>query len=144
MIRPLGSRSPGPYRARMASWDDVRRTALALPGAVEETGRDGLVTWRVRGRAFARERPLRTGDLAELGDAAPAGPVPAVQVPDLAAKEAVLAGDPAVCFTTGHFTGWPVVLVRLDDVPVDLLAELVSEAWACRAAARLVARHRPV
>jgi hypothetical protein len=64
-------------------------------------------------------------------------------VPDLGAKEAVLAADPAVCSTTAHFDGWPAVLVRLDDVPADLLEELIGEAWACRAPARLVAEHRP-
>ena len=54
----------------MADWDDVRRIALALPEATEEP-LHGLVSWRVRGKLFAWERPLRKTDLHALGYAAP-------------------------------------------------------------------------
>ncbi len=84
----------------MATWDDVRRLALALPEAAEGTSRDGLPGWSVRDRSFAWERPLRRGDLQALGDAAPQGPILAARVPDLGAKEALLADDGEVYFTT--------------------------------------------
>ena len=127
----------------MADRDDVRRTALALPATTEETSREGTAEWRVRGKAFARERPLRRADLAELGDAAPDGPVLALHVPDLGARAALLTDDPAVFFTTSHVDGYPVVLARLDAVAADALPERLGEAWACRAPRRLVAEHRP-
>ena len=127
----------------MAEWDDVRRTALALPATTEGTSREGHRVWRVQGRPFARERPLRRADLAELGDAAPAGPVLALHVPDLGARAALLADDPAVFLTTSHVDGYPVVLARLDEVAVPELTELIGEAWACRAPRRLAAEHRP-
>lgn len=123
---------------RVATWDDVRRLATALPG-VEERGGDA-VQWRVGDRLFVWERPLRRADLDALGDAAPDGDVLGVRVADLGVKEALLA-DSAACFTTPHFDGYPAVLVRLADVPLDELEELVTEAWLARAPARLVAEH---
>jgi hypothetical protein len=121
----------------MAGWDDVRRLALALPEAREGEHGEGLPQWRVRDKAFAWERPLRKGDLQALGDAAPDGPVLCASVPDLHAKEALLADDPAVFFTTPHFNGYPAVLVRLDEIAEPELEELLTEAWLARAPKRL-------
>jgi hypothetical protein len=122
----------------MATWDDVRRLALALPRAAEDSSH-GLAAWSVNGKSFAWERPLRRGDLQALGDAAPQGPVLATRVPDLGAKEALLATDDDWCFTTPHFDGYPAVLVRLDRIPVADLEELLVEAWLARAPKRLAA-----
>ncbi len=122
----------------MPGWDDVRILALALPEVGERTSR-GHLEWRVRDRLFVWERPLRRADLAHLGDRAPDGPPLGAWVPDLGAKEALLADDPAVFFTTPHFDGYPAVLVRLDAIELDELDELVVEAWLARAPKRLAA-----
>ena len=122
----------------MAAWSDVARVALALPEVEEQTSR-GTVSWQVRGKGFAWERPLRRADLAALGDRAPTGPVLAAWLPDLGAKEALLADDPDVYFTTPHFDGHPSVLVRLDLIDPSDLEELVTEAWLARAPKRLSA-----
>src|SRR5687768_7388191 len=98
----------------MADWDDVRRIALALPETEEQTSREGLLEWRVRNKGFAWERPLRRGDLKALGASAPQGPILGAYVPDLGAKEALLADDAEAYFTTPHFDGYPAILVRLD------------------------------
>jgi hypothetical protein len=128
----------------MATWDDVARLALALPEATEErSGQGGGRSWRVRDKTFAWERPLRRSDLAELGDTAPPGPVLAARVPDLGARAALIADSPEVYFSTAHFTGYPAVLVRLDEISGEELAELLGEAWACRAPRRLVDQHSP-
>jgi hypothetical protein len=127
----------------MATWDDVARLALALPEATERGSYGDTRSWRVRDKAFAWERPLRPKDIAELGDAAPAGPVLAVRVADVGARDALIADSPAVYFTTSHFDGYPAVLVRLDAIDETELAEALDEAWACRAPRRLVATHRP-
>ena len=58
----------------MATWDQVRRYALALPGVVEKTSH-GTAAWVVNKKLFVWERPLRKSDLAALGDAAPAGAI---------------------------------------------------------------------
>ena len=54
----------------MATVDDVRRIALALPGTAERESR-GDLDWRVADKSFVWERPLRKGDSAALGDRAP-------------------------------------------------------------------------
>jgi len=120
----------------MASWDDVRRIALGLPETSEQPAW-GTATWRVRDKMFAWERPLRPADLRALGDAAPEGPILAVRVEHLGAKEALIADDPAVFFTTPHFDGHASVLVRLGELAVDELEELIVEAWLARAPKRL-------
>ncbi|MFI7071509.1 MmcQ/YjbR family DNA-binding protein [Micromonospora sediminicola] len=126
----------------MASWDDVRRVALALPETTERGSYDDLPAWRVRDKMFAWERPLRRADLDALGDAAPDGPILAARVPDLGAKEALLADDPAVYFTVPHLDGYPAVLVRLDRIGAVELTEMLTEAWYARAPKRLAAAHR--
>ncbi|WP_089010171.1 MmcQ/YjbR family DNA-binding protein [Micromonospora viridifaciens] len=126
----------------MATWDDVRRIALALPEATERGSYDGLPAWRVRDKLFVWDRPLRPADRAALGDAAPDGPVLGARVPDLGAKEALLADAPEVYFTVPHLDGYPAVLVRLDRIGVGELTELITEAWYARAPKRLAATHR--
>ncbi|MEU0958558.1 MmcQ/YjbR family DNA-binding protein [Micromonospora aurantiaca] len=126
----------------MATWEDVRRIALGLPETTERPTYDEAPAWRVRDKSFVWERPLRRGELDALGDAAPDGPILGARVPDLGAKEALIADDPAVYFTTPHFDGYPAVLVRLDRIDVDELTELVTEAWYARAPTRLATAHR--
>lgn len=125
----------------MAGWEDVRRLALGLPRTTEEASRDGLPAWQVKDKNFAWERPLRRADLQALGDSAPEGPILGAHVPDLGAKEALLADDPEVYFTTPHFNGYPAVLVRLDRISLPELEELLVEAWLSRAPKRLAAEY---
>lgn len=94
----------------MADWDDVRRIVSSLPETHEEQRKTGQLSWRVKDKSLAWERPLRKGDLAALGDAAPDGDILGVRVPDL---------------------------VELDKVDVGELEELIVEAWLCRAPKRL-------
>jgi hypothetical protein len=124
----------------MATWDQVRRYALALPGVTEETSR-GHAAWVVGKRFFVWERPLRKSDLAALGEAAPKGPILGVRTADLEMKEAILASDPRVFFTIPHFDGYPSVLVQLDKVRARDLERIISEAWIARAPDRLVREH---
>jgi hypothetical protein len=124
----------------VATWDDVAVICAQLPGTAERTSRDGARQWRVGDKLYAWERPLRRADLAELGDAAPTGPVLAVRVPDEGAKQALVADEPDVYFTIAHFTGYPAVLCRLERLVGESLDELVEEAWACRAPRRLLAQ----
>ena len=120
----------------MASWDDVRRIALALPETSERPAY-GSAAWRVRDKLFVWERPLRNKELDELGAAAPDGPILGARVEDLVAKEALLADEPDLYFTTAHFDGYPSVLVRLERIGEEDLRELIAEAWLSRAPKRL-------
>ena len=107
----------------MADEDDVRRLALSLPG-VEEIDSDGF-DFRVGGRGFVwsyperepgRPRVIRT-DIAVLF------------VGDEAEKQALLLGEPERFFTTPGYDGWPLVMLRLAEVDVARLTELVVDAW---------------
>ena len=120
----------------MATWDDVARLALAMPEATERVSRD-MRQWCVKDKLFVWERPLRKTDLRALGDAAPDGPILGARVEHLVAKEALLADDPSVYFTTPHFDGYPAVLVRLEEISLADLEELIAEAWLARAPDRL-------
>jgi hypothetical protein len=129
---PVGRR----YGVRVSSWDEVRQIALGLPETSEQSRR-GLAAWRVREKLFVWERPLRQSDLRALGDAAPTGPILGARVEHLLAKEALLADNPAVYFTTPHFDGYPAILVRLEQIDGKELEEVIVEAWLARAPKRL-------
>jgi hypothetical protein len=122
----------------VATWKDVSRLALALPQAEEGTTYGGNRAWTIRKKLFVWERPLRKSDLAALGDAAPDGPILGAKVEHLIAKEALLADESGVFFTTPHFDGHPSVLIRLPEIELDLLEEVVTEAWLACAPKRLV------
>ena len=124
----------------MATWDDVRRLVARLPETDEHPSYGGLPSWRVKEKAFVWERPLRPAERAALGSAAPGEdePVLGVRVADEGVKAALIADEPGVFLTTPHFDGFPAVLVRLERLAVEELAELVEEAWRLRAPKRLL------
>ena len=105
----------------MASEDDVRRIALALP-ETEERSSYGTPGFRVKDRLFARIR--------EPG-------VLVVWVADEAEKDFLIRADPEKFFTIPHYDGHASVLVRLAAVDRDELAELLTDAWRTRAPRRV-------
>jgi hypothetical protein len=120
----------------MATVDDVRRIALGLPETSERESR-GSLDWRVKDKGFVWERPLRKGDIEALGDRVPAGPVFAARTADEGTKLALIADNPRVFFTTPHFNGYAAVLFELDQISVDELDEVITDAWLARATATL-------
>ncbi|MEX0709708.1 MAG: MmcQ/YjbR family DNA-binding protein [Chloroflexota bacterium] len=115
----------------MATHDDVRRLATALPEAIEEPG----FSFSVCGKAFAwvwRERvePKRARVLNP--------DVIAVRVANELEKQALLGLDPDIFFTEPHYNGYPAVLVRVGAIDPDLLEKVLSDAWRTRAPKRLV------
>jgi len=125
----------------MASWRDVSRSALALPGTSESLSSQGHRQWTVGDKLFAWERPLRRADFEALGDAAPKGAILGLRTADLEMKDVMLASDPTVYFTTPHFNGYPAILVRLGAVAPKALKEAILEAWLARAPKRLAAQY---
>src|ERR1043165_174672 len=115
----------------MADAEDVRRLALALPQTVEiesdgfdfRVGGKGFV-WSYPERRPGRPRVIRT-DIAVL------------YVGDEAEKQALLLGEPTLFFTTVGYDGLPLVMLRLAEVDVPRLTELVTDAWRMRAPAEL-------
>jgi hypothetical protein len=126
------------YSQPVATVDDVRRIALSLPETSERESR-GNLEWQVRDKGFVWERPLRKGDVEALGDRLPGGPVYAARTADEGVKEALIADDPAVYFTTPHFDGYAAILFELDRISVQDLTELITDGWLCRAPRKLAA-----
>ena len=111
----------------MADADDVRRLALALPDVVEieSDGFDFRVAnkgfiWSYPERSPGKKRVIRT-DIAVLF------------VGDEAEKQALALGEPELFFTTPAYDGWPLVMLRLEEVDVKRLRELITDAWKMRA-----------
>ncbi len=130
-----------PYRVGMASWDDVREIALGLPETVEQSSADGLLAWRVKNKLFTWERPLRKGDLEALGDAAPKGPILAARVPDVGAKEALLADDPRSTSRRRTSTAGPPFSSGWTGSPDPNWRSIIVEAWLVQAPKRLAKQY---
>jgi hypothetical protein len=113
----------------VATWKDVARIVAELPETAEPTPRQ----WRVRKKLIVWERPLRKADHDALGGDAPDGDILGARVADEGVKFALIAEEPGVYFTTPHFDGYPSVLVRLAEIAVPDLTELVTEAWLVQA-----------
>ncbi|MFC4020343.1 MmcQ/YjbR family DNA-binding protein [Micromonospora sp. GCM10011542] len=111
----------------MADADDVRRLALALPHVVEIRS-DGF-DFRVADKGFVWSYPERRPGTSRVIRT----DVAVLYVGDEAEKQALLLGEPAVFFTTPAYDGLPLVMVRLAQVDVDRLRELVTDAWRMRA-----------
>lgn len=108
----------------MVSVDDVRRIAVGLPGTTEQESYGGRPSWRTKPRMFTwvREDPEAL----------------VVWVESVEERDALIAAEPAKFFTTPHYDGQPIVLVRLDAVELDEATELITESYRLRAPASLV------
>jgi hypothetical protein len=107
----------------LTGWDTVRELAGALPGAEEGTCY-GEPAFRVRKKLFAWMSPHEDGALCvhvEPGE-----------------TELLLEANPDAYFTTPHYAGHPMLLVRLEQVDREELAERIEEAWLLRAPKRVV------
>lgn len=120
----------------MATQDDVRRIALALPGVVEEAGYFAFnvaaakkaknIVWTWRERVNPKKSRV------------PNPKVVAIRVANELEKQALLSADERKFFTEPHYDGYPAVLVNLEEVTVAELEPLIREAWRCRAPQHLV------
>jgi hypothetical protein len=116
----------------MADADDIRSLCNRLPHAIEidsdgfdfRVANKGFV-WSYPERRPGKPRVIRT-DIAVLF------------VGDEAEKRALLLGEPDLFFSTPGYDGFPLVMVRLAEVDVDRLTELVTDAWRMRAPVGLI------
>jgi hypothetical protein len=106
------------------SADDVRSIAESLPGAYEQASFGGRPSWRTPPRMFAwiREDPEAL----------------VVWVSSEEEKAAMIRSEPSRFFTTPHYDGTPILLVRLESTDFDEARELVTESWRLRAPRALV------
>ncbi|OEU86887.1 hypothetical protein DB35_25160 [Streptomyces abyssalis] len=108
----------------MITIDDIRDIASGLPGAYEQASYGGQPSWRTKPRGFAwvRDEPEAL----------------VVWVGSVEEKLALVGSEPAKFFTTSHYDGYPVLLVRLEGVDRAEAAELIEESFRLRAPKRLV------
>jgi len=117
----------------MATADDVRRLALALPH-VAEIDSDGF-DFRVADKGFVWSYPERRPGRPRLIRT----DVAVLYVGDEAEKQALLLGEPQLFFTAPGYDGSPLVMLRLPAVDVERLDQLVTDAWRMRAPDSLLA-----
>jgi hypothetical protein len=117
----------------MADLDDVRRIALSLP---DTSGEDGFAVQNgSKSRGFAwvwmqRVEPNRPR--------VPCPEVIAIRTANLEEKEILIAAEPEKFFTEPHYNNFPAVLVRLANIELDELEELLIDGWRCQAPRALV------
>jgi hypothetical protein len=99
---------------------------LSLDGAVEIES-DGF-DFRVANRGFVWSYPERVPGQRRVIRT----DVAVLYVGDEAEKQALLKGEPELFFTTDGYDGWPLVMLRLPEVDVARLTELVTDAWRMR------------
>ena len=122
----------------MTTQADVRRIALALPGAEEEPGHFAFgVRRKGKLKGFAWVWLER---IVPKKARVPQPKVLAIRVASLMDKEFLLELDAEKFFTEPHYNGYPAVLVRLKAVTVRELRPLITEAWRCLAPKELIAR----
>lgn len=105
----------------MATWETVKKIGVGLP-EVEESTWFGTPSLKVRGKSFLR---LKEEDVL-------------VVMVDQDEKEALLAAEPEIFFTTPHYDGYPAMLVRLSAIAADELREVIVESWRRKAPKKLV------
>ncbi len=92
----------------------ARRLLLALPNVVE--GRSyGMPSFLLNDRFLARFRDDNT--------------VLVVQLASIGERDVLMELDPRAFFFTEHYRNYPAVLVRLAEVALPLLTDVVTDAW---------------
>ena len=117
----------------MASLEDAKRIARSLPGS---RGIDGFeLDYRGKLKGFAWVWNERIDPKKRR---VPNPSVLAIRTQGLEDKEMLLAADPEKFFTEPHYNGYPAILVRLANIGLDELEELLIDGWRTLAPKELV------
>ena len=134
-------------RTRRARVQDVHDLALAMPYVTVLGGSTGNPVYQVGGKSFVFFRNPRP-DAVDPDTGERYEDVIVLWVPSESDKLALVQDPRSPFFTTPHFDGHLSVLVRasrLGEITRDELAEVVQDAWLCRAspsrAAKWLADH---
>nr|WP_274637680.1 hypothetical protein [Microbacterium bovistercoris] len=116
----------------MATLDDLRRTASALPGT-EERAMTGGAAWFVRRKLYAWECHPWPSIPQDVREIIAAELVVGVKVGDRLDALALVEMAPEVFLRTTTPWGEPKVAFRMPRIDPDHLVELVTEAWRIQA-----------
>jgi hypothetical protein len=116
----------------VATLDDLRRTAVELPGS-EERATTGGAAWFVRGKLYAWECHPWPSIPADIREIIASELVVGVKVADRLVALALVEMAPTVFLRTTTRWGEPKVAFRMAGIDVDHLAELVTDAWRTQA-----------
>ena len=128
--------------ARKARDEDVHALAMAMPHVTLIRGPSGNPIYQVGGKSFIFFRTPRP-DAVDPRTGERYDDVIVFWVGSDADKQALVSDPASPFFTTPHFDGHPSVLVRashISELPYDVLAEIVQDAWLSRASASRAAR----
>ena len=116
----------------MADFDDVTLIGSELPGVEVSTfyGTPGL---KVNRKAFCRMWSDREHDRDGVHDTEVL-----VVFCDLDEKPALIESSGGVLFETPHYEGHGAMLIRLADVDLDDLADLLEDSWRIKAPPKLI------
>ncbi len=108
----------------MVSIADIREISLALPSASERAPYGGRPSFRTPAKMFTwvREDPEALVVWVDFEEE----------------KLAMIDGEPEKFFTTDHYDGHPIVLVRLEAVDHQEATELIHESFRMRATRKLI------
>lgn len=126
---------------------DIAEICESLPDVELGTSWGGRPTYKVprgaKGKGFLLYRePGKTAIDPLSGE--PYSDLIVISVADEDTKRALVQDESLPFFTIDHFTGYNAVLVqqsRLGEIERDRLVEVVTEAWAAKAPAKLVAEY---
>lgn len=131
---------------RKARPEDVDAICAALPDTELGISWGDRPTWKVprgpNGKGFVLRRAPQK-NVVDPATGAPYDDLLVIRVPDEAAKLALVESD-GPFFTIAHFDGYNAVLVsqsRLGEITRDELTEVLTDAWATYAPAKLVRQH---
>lgn len=116
----------------MATLDDLRRTAIGLPGS-EERATTGGAAWFVRGKLYAWECHPWPSIPEDIREIIAAELVVGVKVAEPMDALALVQMAPDVFLRTTTPWGEPKVAFRMARIDEAHLAELVTEAWHVQA-----------
>ena len=108
---------------RIVTWDTVREVAMALPG-VQQTTSYGTTAFKVNGKLLARFHQDRESLVVKV---------------EFAAREVLMGAKPDTFYLTDHYVCWPYVLVRIENVELGDLRQILEDAWRNNASKRAVA-----
>ena len=118
--------TPAPYVSLVATWKTVQKIAAKLPETEESTSY-GTPALKVKNKLLARLRNEDDTVVLYTDD-----------------KEGLLASDPSVYFTTPHYDGYPMVVLRLEKISERELREVLTDAWRIRAPKMVLKTHPDV